>query len=194
MPDCWLPVLPSHIVSRGQKRGTMRTPIIAGTPARTEVSVPRSFSATYKRKILAEIDATHGTRRTRRRGPDSSSRGPVLIPDQHLAPATRKRNARHQPQPGQGQQPHAQRGDQTPPRAERAVREAARDRRGTRRGTGKSLRALATDVPQERRRELNDMLDAHVEQFAGRVGVQRACNAFGVNPRTYRHRRQARQG
>lgn len=36
------------------------------------------------------------------------------------------------------------------------------------------------------------MLDRHVEHFASRVGVERACNAFGVNPRTYRYRRQAR--
>ena len=38
------------------------------------------------------------------------------------------------------------------------------------------------------------MLDANVETFAERVGVTRACAAFGVNPRTHRHRRQAAEG
>ena len=38
------------------------------------------------------------------------------------------------------------------------------------------------------------MLDANVETFAARIGVARACAAFGVNQRTYRHRRQAAEG
>lgn len=38
------------------------------------------------------------------------------------------------------------------------------------------------------------MLDKQVEEFAGRIGVARACQAFGVNPRSYRHRRQVRAG
>jgi putative transposase len=37
-------------------------------------------------------------------------------------------------------------------------------------------------------------LDANVETFAGRLGVGRACAAFGVNERTYRHRRQSLEG
>jgi putative transposase len=37
------------------------------------------------------------------------------------------------------------------------------------------------------------MLDKKVEGFADRIGVERACTAFGVNPRTFRHRRQARE-
>jgi len=36
-------------------------------------------------------------------------------------------------------------------------------------------------------------LDRYVDEFHEKVGVERACRAFGVNPRTYRHRRQARQ-
>ena len=38
------------------------------------------------------------------------------------------------------------------------------------------------------------MLDANVETFAARIGVARACAAFGVNARTHRHRRQATEG
>lgn len=38
------------------------------------------------------------------------------------------------------------------------------------------------------------MLDGHVEAFAPKVGVARACAAFGVNERSWRHRRQAAQG
>lgn len=34
------------------------------------------------------------------------------------------------------------------------------------------------------------MLDAKVAEFAGKVGVERACAAFGVNPRSHRYRRQ----
>ena len=37
------------------------------------------------------------------------------------------------------------------------------------------------------------MLDGFVDRFADRLGIKRACHAFGVHPRTYRHRRQARQ-
>ena len=32
-----------------------------------------------------------------------------------------------------------------------------------------------------------------MQHFAPRVGVERACRAFAINPRTYRHRRQARE-
>lgn len=41
---------------------------------------------------------------------------------------------------------------------------------------------------------MNVMLDVNVETFAERVGVARACAAFGVNARTWRHRRQAAAG
>lgn len=36
-------------------------------------------------------------------------------------------------------------------------------------------------------------LDSLVERFAPTIGTLRACRAFGVTPRTYRHRRQARE-
>lgn len=35
--------------------------------------------------------------------------------------------------------------------------------------------------------------DAFVDRFREKVGVERACRAFGVNARSYRHRRQARE-
>jgi len=38
------------------------------------------------------------------------------------------------------------------------------------------------------------MLDGHVDAFAVKVGRARACAAFGVNPRSQRHRRQRDQG
>jgi putative transposase len=38
------------------------------------------------------------------------------------------------------------------------------------------------------------MLDQKVEGFGERIGVEAACQAFGVNPRTFRHRRQIREG
>lgn len=38
------------------------------------------------------------------------------------------------------------------------------------------------------------MLEIHIERFVPIVGVARACAAFGVNPRTRRHRRQQAQG
>ena len=41
---------------------------------------------------------------------------------------------------------------------------------------------------------MNTMLETHIERFAPVVGVARACAAFGVNPRTRRHRRQAVEG
>lgn len=41
---------------------------------------------------------------------------------------------------------------------------------------------------------MTEVLDAEVTAFAGRVGVARACCAFGVKPRSYRHRRQRREG
>ena len=41
---------------------------------------------------------------------------------------------------------------------------------------------------------MTKVLDAEVATFAGRVGITRACSAFGVKPRSYRHRRQAREG
>jgi putative transposase len=41
---------------------------------------------------------------------------------------------------------------------------------------------------------VTEVLDAEVAAFAGRVGVARACCAFGVKPRSYRHRRQRREG
>jgi len=37
-------------------------------------------------------------------------------------------------------------------------------------------------------------LDANIAEFAPRVGVNVACRAFGVNERTYRHRRQRSDG
>ena len=40
---------------------------------------------------------------------------------------------------------------------------------------------------------MNELLDLQISQFAPRVGVARACEAFGVKPRTYRHRRQVRE-
>lgn len=33
-----------------------------------------------------------------------------------------------------------------------------------------------------------------MSEFSVRIGVERACRAFGVNARTFRHRRQARAG
>lgn len=39
---------------------------------------------------------------------------------------------------------------------------------------------------------MNRLLDASVSEFSGRVGVARACAAFGVKPRTYRHRQAKR--
>lgn len=41
---------------------------------------------------------------------------------------------------------------------------------------------------------MTEVLDAQVAAFAERVGVERACCAFGVKPRSYRHRRQRREG
>ncbi|MDQ3397945.1 MAG: IS3 family transposase [Deinococcota bacterium] len=41
---------------------------------------------------------------------------------------------------------------------------------------------------------MTEALDAQVAAFAGRVGVTRACTAFGVKPRSYRYRRQLREG
>ena len=38
------------------------------------------------------------------------------------------------------------------------------------------------------------MLDEHVNQYAPLVGVNRACTVFGVNPRSWRHRRQRDDG
>jgi len=38
------------------------------------------------------------------------------------------------------------------------------------------------------------MLDAHVERYALKVGVGRACRVFGLNARSVRHRRQSTQG
>jgi putative transposase len=38
------------------------------------------------------------------------------------------------------------------------------------------------------------LLDARVEAFAPKVGVARACAAFGVNERSFRHRRQRDEG
>lgn len=38
------------------------------------------------------------------------------------------------------------------------------------------------------------VLDARIGEFAPRVGVKRSCAAFGVNERTYRHRRQRSDG
>jgi len=38
------------------------------------------------------------------------------------------------------------------------------------------------------------MLDGQVDQFAAKVGFNRACEAFAVNPRSHRHRRQRDQG
>jgi putative transposase len=37
-------------------------------------------------------------------------------------------------------------------------------------------------------------VNEQIKMFAGRVGVGRAAAAFGVNPRTYRHRRQSADG
>lgn len=37
-------------------------------------------------------------------------------------------------------------------------------------------------------------MGALITEFAARVGLERACNAFGVHPRTYRHRRQVKAG
>lgn len=37
-------------------------------------------------------------------------------------------------------------------------------------------------------------LDAQITEFAPEIGVKSACIAFGVNERTYRHRRQKREG
>lgn len=41
---------------------------------------------------------------------------------------------------------------------------------------------------------MNTMLESNVNLFAAAVGVTRACAAFGVNPRTHRHRQQKSQG
>ena len=41
---------------------------------------------------------------------------------------------------------------------------------------------------------MTETLDGQVTEFSPRVGVQAACNAFGVNVRSYRHRRQERAG
>jgi putative transposase len=41
---------------------------------------------------------------------------------------------------------------------------------------------------------VNKELDNQIAEFAPEIGVKRACIAFGVNPRTYRHRRQERNG
>ena len=41
---------------------------------------------------------------------------------------------------------------------------------------------------------MNEQLDMHVAEFAPLVGVRKACTAFGVNERTFRHRRQKREG
>lgn len=40
---------------------------------------------------------------------------------------------------------------------------------------------------------MTESLDEHVQRFADRLGMERSCHAFGVNPRTYRHRRQVRE-
>ena len=37
-------------------------------------------------------------------------------------------------------------------------------------------------------------MTADIESWHGRVGIELACQAFGVNPRTYRHYRQKRRG
>lgn len=37
-------------------------------------------------------------------------------------------------------------------------------------------------------------LDDKIAEFAPKVGVKRSCTAFGVNERTYRHRRQRGEG
>lgn len=37
-------------------------------------------------------------------------------------------------------------------------------------------------------------MTADIESWHGRVGIELACQAFGVNPRTYRHHRQKRRG
>ena len=41
---------------------------------------------------------------------------------------------------------------------------------------------------------MNEALATEVTRFAEDIGVERACRAFGVNPRTFRHRRQGREG
>lgn len=41
---------------------------------------------------------------------------------------------------------------------------------------------------------MTKMLDAQVATYAGRIGVTRACLAFGIKPRSYRYRRQVREG
>jgi len=38
------------------------------------------------------------------------------------------------------------------------------------------------------------MLDSEVTAFAPKVGVEMACRAFAVNPRSFRHRRQCATG
>jgi len=38
------------------------------------------------------------------------------------------------------------------------------------------------------------MLGTHVASFAPKIGTARACGAFGVNPRSHRHRRQRDEG
>ena len=43
---------------------------------------------------------------------------------------------------------------------------------------------------KSREAELNDILAGQIEAFAPRVGVARAATAFGLNARTWRHRRQ----
>jgi len=41
---------------------------------------------------------------------------------------------------------------------------------------------------------VTETLDEQITDFSPKVGVQAACNAFGINARSYRHRRQARAG
>jgi putative transposase len=41
---------------------------------------------------------------------------------------------------------------------------------------------------------MNEALDKKVARFAPQIGTLRACQAFGVNARTFRHRRQAQEG
>ena len=62
------------------------------------------------------------------------------------------------------------------------------------RGPGKSIGAAGGDVPQERRTEHETAVNELIEKWAPRVGVDRACRAFGVHPRTWRHRRQKEAG
>jgi putative transposase len=41
---------------------------------------------------------------------------------------------------------------------------------------------------------VNEELDTEVARFAEGIGVDGACQAFGVKPRSFRHRRQVREG